>query len=421
MAAPPRSDSISGASITPTMTTKTLPGLSLTAQSSSSARPKSGAPTAPRIDYEPLYTALKAGIGENWHLYGESIALYTRGQLNQSELERRINPFLLPYPHLTHTHNQFLLAIRQNSLRDSPEPGVAAFVSANDKPTATSKPVTGDRQEQRLKTEVMHLPARERHRIKGLEEEKIDAFQAAMKEFYDVRSIGGPDLAVQGGGGGVGGKTNWELEISRRFAQPLFSESNEFPDAETLHKRIVPICYQEGLTGGCGTACSDLMTVAAETFIKEQLSDLFRRVRSNGPQYIKSASYRKTLIKEEEACERGEIRRNAYGLLPLEVEAERKRRPFNREDLRLAALMGNSYLAQSRILNEKVVNAPFVEEEYDDDEEIGKGEAVNGFHANGDYHDEGMEDAVEWGWMGGAKLERDELSSVLDDVLGGAF
>jgi len=51
-----------------------------------------------------------------------------------------------------------------------PDHGVASWVSANDKPTtgAGSKPVSGDAAEQRLKTEVMALPSRDRRRIKDL-------------------------------------------------------------------------------------------------------------------------------------------------------------------------------------------------------------------------------------------------------------
>jgi transcriptional coactivator HFI1/ADA1 len=128
--------------------------------------------------------------------------VYT-GQLNQSELERRINPFLIADPSLTHTHNQFLLAIRQNASRETPEPGVAAFVSANDKPTSSSKPVSGDAAEQRLKTEIMQLPARERHRLKAIQDEPADAFQSMMAEFYDVRQIRPPDLVPASAGGNI--------------------------------------------------------------------------------------------------------------------------------------------------------------------------------------------------------------------------
>jgi transcriptional coactivator HFI1/ADA1 len=46
--------------------------------------------------------------------------------------------------------------------------GVAPWVSANDKPTALSKPIAGDAAEQRLKAEVMQLPARDRRRLKDI-------------------------------------------------------------------------------------------------------------------------------------------------------------------------------------------------------------------------------------------------------------
>jgi hypothetical protein len=59
------------------MGSKPLPGSSSLGQKNG----KPAVPTAPRIDYEPLYTALKAGIGANWHLYVESIGLYCRGKL----------------------------------------------------------------------------------------------------------------------------------------------------------------------------------------------------------------------------------------------------------------------------------------------------------------------------------------------------
>ena len=60
------------------------------------------------------------------------------------------------------------MGIFVNVGRDPPEPGVAPFVSANDKPVVLSKPVSGDAAEQRLKTEVMQLPPRDRRRLKDV-------------------------------------------------------------------------------------------------------------------------------------------------------------------------------------------------------------------------------------------------------------
>lgn len=73
-------------------------------------------------------------------------------------------------PVIEHLHNQLIAAIYGNVVRDLPDPGVAPWVSANDKPTVLSKPVSGDAAEQRLKTEVMQLPARDRRRLKEVPE-----------------------------------------------------------------------------------------------------------------------------------------------------------------------------------------------------------------------------------------------------------
>ena len=69
-------------------------------------------------------------------------------------------------PTIEHLHNQLIAGIFANLGRDLPEPGVAPWVSANDKPTVLAKPVSGDAAEQRLKTEIMRLPARDRRRLK---------------------------------------------------------------------------------------------------------------------------------------------------------------------------------------------------------------------------------------------------------------
>ena len=69
-------------------------------------------------------------------------------------------------PNIEHLHNQLIAGIFANIGRDLPEPGVAPWVSANDKPTVLAKPVSGDAAEQRLKTEIMRLPARDRRRLK---------------------------------------------------------------------------------------------------------------------------------------------------------------------------------------------------------------------------------------------------------------
>jgi hypothetical protein len=90
------------------------------------------------------------------------------GQLNQEEFCLRTDHFLAVDPAIEHLHNQLIVGIFTNVGRDPPEPGVAPFVSANDKPVALPKPLSGDAAEQRLRTEVMQLPARDRRRLKDV-------------------------------------------------------------------------------------------------------------------------------------------------------------------------------------------------------------------------------------------------------------
>lgn len=92
------------------------------------------------------------------------------GHYNQSEYSSRVDYFLCADPKNEHLHNNFVCALIGNLTRDLPDHGVANWVSANDKPSTVSKPVSGDAAEQRLKTEVMKLPPRDRRRIKGIPE-----------------------------------------------------------------------------------------------------------------------------------------------------------------------------------------------------------------------------------------------------------
>lgn len=98
------------------------------------------------------------------------LTCFFEGHYNQNEYASRVDHFLCADPKTTHLHNKFVCAIIGNLTRDLPDHGVASFVSANDKPTLVSKPVSGDAAEQRLKTEVMQLPPRDRRRIKGIPE-----------------------------------------------------------------------------------------------------------------------------------------------------------------------------------------------------------------------------------------------------------
>jgi hypothetical protein len=47
--------------------------------SASVAKPSKASQTFSRIDYEPLYADLKAHVGDNWAIYHDALARFTRG------------------------------------------------------------------------------------------------------------------------------------------------------------------------------------------------------------------------------------------------------------------------------------------------------------------------------------------------------
>ncbi|KAI9850894.1 MAG: transcriptional coactivator hfi1/ADA1 [Thelocarpon superellum] len=308
-----------------------------------------------RIDLEPLYTALKAAIAEHWVGYKEAISLFALGHLNQAELSSRIDYYITADPATEHLHNQLISAIYGNVTRDLPDHGVAGWVSANDKPTTVSKPVSGDAAEQRLKTEAMQLPARDRRRIKDIPEtgDAHDMYSGMLNEYHHAKQIKQPDMVPTSAGGH--NKTNWDLEIRRRYSQALACETGEFPDTESIQGRMEPMCYEEGIMNGASDGAAAFMNVATETFVKEVLSGILARTRSNGANYIMTSTYKRQLEREEAGWLRGTVQKNANSLLPVEATAASQRGPLGMNDFRLSLEMGDMYLGHMPLALEKIM------------------------------------------------------------------
>ncbi|KAK4463386.1 transcriptional regulator of RNA polII, SAGA, subunit-domain-containing protein [Cladorrhinum samala] len=326
-----------------------------------------------RIDLEPIYTALKVSIGaEQWVVYKETITNFLIGRLNQAELSERIDP-ILGDAHKEHLHNQLIAAIYGNVTREMPDQGLAPWVSANDKPstTAGNKPVSGDAAERRLKGEVMQLPARDRRRIKDIVQNDFDPYDSLSSIFSEQIRIKQPktaDVPASAAGGPELGTMNFDLEIRKRYAQPLAVESGEFPDVKSVEARMRPFCFENGLTAGHEPNAAQFMSLATETFLKQVMSSIFSRTRSNGPgdsgnsgfgpggAWIQTHKYKKQLAREEEAFQRGEISRDKTGLLPVESKAASDRGPLSISDLRLALEMGDCGMGNFPTIVKAVVN-----------------------------------------------------------------
>lgn len=351
---------------TPILSTKTLAGSTPSAPKVA----KSSQIIPARIDLEPLYAALKAAIGpEQWVIYKEATTEFLIGRLNQTEYSERIDPILAGPGDKDHLHNNLTAAIYGNVTREMPDQGLAPWVSANDKPAATagSKPISGDAAERRLKGDVMQLPARDRRRVKDLAHNEWDPHESISNVFTETHRK--PSVVADAPPSAVGGinNMNFDLEIRKRFAQPLAIESGEFPDIGMISGRMLPFCYEAGLVSGHTAEAPQFLSVAVETFIKEILTQVFSRTRSNGPgdsgsagfgigtTWIQTNKYRQQLGYEEDAAQRGEVARDKSGFLPIESKAASERGPLGMSDLRLSLEMADTGMAQFPVLMTQVL------------------------------------------------------------------
>ena len=130
---------------------------------------------------------------------------------------------------------------------------------------------------------------------------------------------------------------------------------------------MLPICYETGLVSGHAIDAAYFMSVATETFIKEVLSSIFNKTRSNGPgatgsagtgggaSWVQSQKYRVQLEREEEAFLRGEVQRDKSGLLPIEAKAASERGPLGMADVRTALGIGDCGLGQMPVVVQQIM------------------------------------------------------------------
>lgn len=207
---------------------------------------------------------------------------------------------------------------------------------------------------------------------------------------------------------------------------------------------MLPFCYEAGLEKGHTAEAPHFMTIAIETFIKEVLTEVFSRTRSNGPgesgsagfgvgtTWIQTHKYRKQLRAEEDMAQRGEVLRDKSGLLPIEAKAASERGPLGIADIRLALEMADTGMAQFPVLRTQILNS-WREGELEnwDDYTWVHGQQPTGFveepltlGVNGDKarallngHSDAMDIDNEISWEGAEDQDLDMLDNMLDSCL----
>ena len=216
----------------------------------------------------------------------------------------------------------------------------------------------------------------------------------------------------------------------------MASETGEFPDTEAIHGRMVPICYEESLVNGCAPSCAEFMATATEQFIKEVLSGIYGRTRSNIPASsgngVLTQKFKRQLEREEEACLKGEvIRGQSNGMLPVEVKEAMGRKPLGTSDLTLALEIGDCSLGQMPAVVKRIMGG-YLEGELEDYERGDKYDESNrpiedwgemnqleiiANALNVGHSDEPSINESDWGWEGGGGADRQKLNALLDECL----
>ena len=316
--------------------------------------------------------------------------------------------------------------------RDAPSEPVASWVLATDTSTQASglKPPTtssaGDKVDERNKREVMALSARDRRRIKSVKDSEKDPIATDFTLYRESMEAVPPSAAgaankTANAAASSLSKTNFDLEIKRRFALPLAAETCEFPLKADIQSRIEPIAFEEGLGGGVASgslsSCAELVETAAEMYVKELLATLFSVARTNGEGMVQTRRYRMQLRREEQMEDRGEMQRNNLGFLPVEADAVARREPLAIEDLRLAVRLDGGRM-RDRFLADRVLGDAHMDVDVDERNTEALDLRING-HTKAETGDvDAMDiDGADWGWQGGGMGERNALMDVLAGAL----
>lgn len=272
------------------------------------------------------------------------------------------------------------------------------------------------------------MHARDRRRIKTTKEggKAVNDGMAEMQDYRHRLAVKPPDIAPQSAGGLT--RTNWDIEIRRRYAQALAEETLEFPTQSDLQSRIEPICYEEGLVGGCAQGavqiCAEMMEQATEAYLKELIGGLYVHTRANSEGCVHTETFRRQRRKEEDDLERGILQRNSAGLLPVEMEVQGKRQPLDMEDMRLSLQLTDIYLKQDPFLSQRMMlnRQPALSPEMSKVNGLSRKPMLNGSLSKSEqagslFGDAMVVDEVDVGWRGVGKSETMDLMGVLDDCL----
>ena len=264
-----------------------------------------------RVDLEPMIEEFTALLGkDNWVKYAQVISFFMLGKLSRKELCNEVDLLFVP-PNgtdippslnkvvrkaLIRLHNQLLLGIFSNSLRDSPLGGNVdgswGFGNGSSHVNKLKRVNKHNSQIETYKKIVMSLPIFDRQRLKAITKESgkrgfvlCSVLQARLNSIPKVPIVINPDTLKHIRDNNLKTPMEWTQDIMNGFNTPLATDSFSLPDTDSLYLRMIGISREHGIVGAVDTNSVDLLSLALDQYLKSVVESAIDVVRYRRKKY----------------------------------------------------------------------------------------------------------------------------------------
>ncbi|CAI4052677.1 hypothetical protein SKDZ_16G0220 [Saccharomyces kudriavzevii ZP591] len=264
-----------------------------------------------RVDLGAMIEELTSQLGkENWTKYAQIISLFILGKLSRKELSNELellfslNSTNLEKSNTTHLHslvrlhNQLLLGIFANSLRENPlgrngNESSWGFGNGSNNPNNKLKKINKhNSQIEVYKKIVMSLPINDRNRLKMITKEAgkrgfifCSVFQARLNNIPKIPIVTNPESLKRVKSNNLKTPLEWSQDIMNGFNVSLASESYSLPDTDSFYLRMVGIAREHGLVGTVDARCVELISLALDQYLKSIIEFTIDTVRYRRKKY----------------------------------------------------------------------------------------------------------------------------------------
>ena len=195
---------------------------------------------------------------------------------SQTDTSPHVNRMLRP--RLIRLHNQLLLGIFTNSLRESPlgASGKSWGFGSNMANKGLKRVNKHNSQIETYKKIVMSLPISDRNRLKGITKEAgkrgfiyCSVLQDRLNNIPKIPIVTNPETLKRVKANNLKTPIEWSQDILNGFNAPLATDNFSLPDTDSLYLKMTSIAREHGLVGNVDTRCVELASMALDHYLKK--------------------------------------------------------------------------------------------------------------------------------------------------------